>query len=82
VVIAALEFDLETLFLDHPDTETYTTTRDTYIDAAVQGSIGRQLPRFFAHAGVINMVLTTRTILTGAGLFQILLGEPRRRAPR
>ena len=45
--VAALEFDLGTTFLDHPDSQTTQIILDTFTDAAVQGRIGRQVPRLF-----------------------------------
>src|SRR5215467_9650284 len=43
--VGALEFDQETLFLDHPDPDTTRVILDTFAGAMVQGHIGRQLPR-------------------------------------
>jgi ubiquinone/menaquinone biosynthesis C-methylase UbiE len=49
--IAALEFDLGTVFLDHPDAELSETIRTSFTNAAVQGSTGRQLPRLLVAPG-------------------------------
>jgi hypothetical protein len=51
------------------------TTRiilDTFTDAAVQGRIGRQLPRLFALAGLTGMSVTPTVILSNAAFWRIL----------
>jgi SAM-dependent methyltransferase len=74
--IAALEFDAATMFLDHPDGEFWEVIRTTFIGMAVQGSIGRQLPRLFTDAGLSDVRTTPRVIPSGAGFFRGLLGHP------
>ena len=51
------------------------TTRiilDTFTDAAVQGRIGRQLPRLFTLAGLTDMSVTPTVILSNAAFWRIL----------
>jgi len=51
------------------------TTRiilDTFTDAAVQGRIGRHLPRLFTLAGLTDMSVTPTVILSNAAFWRIL----------
>jgi ubiquinone/menaquinone biosynthesis C-methylase UbiE len=70
--VAALEFDLGTTFLDHPDTQTTQMILDTFTDAAVQGRIGRQVPRLFRLAGLADVSVTPTAILGNAAFWRIL----------
>ena len=71
--VAALEFDLGTVFVDHPDVELSNTIRETFIGGATQGSMGRQLPRLFTHAGLVEIDVGARTVLSDCGFFHLLL---------
>jgi len=62
--VGALELDQETMFIDHPDIELFDTLRDSIISAMVQGAIGRQVPRLFVEAGLID-VQTAPHVITG-----------------
>jgi len=62
--VGALELDQETMFIDHPDTELFDTLRDSVIGAMAQSSIGRQVPRLFVEAGLID-VRTAPHVITG-----------------
>src|SRR5262249_41180484 len=73
--IAALEFDAGTMFLDHPDAKLTEAILSSFADAAVQGSIGRQVPRLFAEAGLIDVDAAPRVIRCGAGFFRLLLAH-------
>jgi len=70
--VAALEFDLGTTFLDHPDSQTTQIILGTFTDAAVQGRIGRQVPRLFRLAGLAGVSVTPTAILGNAAFWQIL----------
>jgi ubiquinone/menaquinone biosynthesis C-methylase UbiE len=70
--IAALEFDLGTTFLDHPDSETTQLILDTFTDSTVQGRIGRQLPRLFRLAGLTGISVTPTVILSNAPFWRAL----------
>lgn len=70
--IAALEFDLGTTFLDHPDRETTQLVLDTFTDSAVQGRIGRQLLRLFGLAGLTGISVTPTVILSNAPFWRAL----------
>jgi ubiquinone/menaquinone biosynthesis C-methylase UbiE len=70
--VASLEFDLGTTFLDHPDRETTRIILDTFTDAAVQGRIGRQLPRLFRLAGLTDVSITPTVVLSNASFWRIL----------
>jgi ubiquinone/menaquinone biosynthesis C-methylase UbiE len=73
--VGALEFDQETLFVDHPDPETTRIILDTFASAMVQGHIGRQLPRLFRAAGLTEVSVTPRVILGTAQFLQTLLHD-------
>lgn len=73
--MAALEFDAATMFLDHPDVEFWEVVRATFVSAAVQGSIGRQLPRLFTDAGLTDVRTASRVIPSDAGFWRQLLGH-------
>ena len=73
--VGVLEFDQETLFLDHPDPETTRIVLDTFAGAMVQGHIGRQLPRLFRAAGLTEMSVTPRVILGNAHFLRTLLQD-------
>ena len=71
--VGALEFDQETLFLDHPDPETTRIILDSFASAMVQGHIGRQLPRLFRASGLTDVSVTPRVILGKAPFLRTLL---------
>ena len=73
--VGVLEFDQETLFLDHPDPETTRVILDTFASAMVQGHIGRQLPRLFRAAGLADVSVTPRVILGKAQFLRTLLQD-------
>jgi len=73
--IAALEFDLGTLFIDHPDAELSETIRASFTHAAVQGSMGRQLQRLFVEVGLTDVDAAPRVISTSPSFFRLLLGH-------
>ncbi len=70
--IAALEFDLGTTFLDHPDSEITQLILDTFTDATIQGRIGRQLPRLFGLAGLTDVTITPTVILSNAHFWRAI----------
>ena len=70
--VAALEFDLGTTFLDHPDSQTTQIILDTFTDAAVQGRIGRQVPRLFRLADLADVSATPTAILGNGPFWRIL----------
>jgi hypothetical protein len=73
--IGALEFDQETIFIDHPDPETTRIILGTFASAAVQGQIGRQLPRLFRAAGLTQVSVTPRVILGNAQFWRALFHD-------
>jgi len=62
--VGALELDQETMFIDHPDVELFDIVRDSVISAMAQSSIGRQVPRLFVEAGLVD-VHTAPQVITG-----------------
>lgn len=73
--IGALEFDQGTTFLDHPDLETTRIILGAFTTAAVQGQMGRQLPRLFRAAGLTDVSVTPRVILGSVQLWRILFRD-------
>jgi SAM-dependent methyltransferase len=73
--IAALEFDLETMYLDHPDTELTGTIWGSYLRDAVQASMGRQLLRLFVSAGLTDVTSTPRVITNNPGFLRLAVGH-------
>jgi hypothetical protein len=73
--VGVLEFDQETLFLDHPDPGTTRIIADTFASAMVQGQIGRQLPRLFRTAGLTDVSAEPRVILGKAQFLRTLLQD-------
>lgn len=71
--IAVLEFDLGAAMVDHPDREMTRMILDTWADDAVQGWIGRQLPRLFRQAGLADMSVTPTVILADRQVTRMLL---------
>jgi len=71
--VGVLEFDQETLFLDHPDPQTTRIILDTFASAMAQGHIGRQLPRLFRAAGLTDVSVMPRVILGPAQFLRTLL---------
>ena len=73
--VGVLEFDQETLFLDHPDPQTTRIILDTFASAMAQGHIGRQLPRLFRAAGLTDVSVMPRVILGNAQFLRTLLHD-------
>jgi ubiquinone/menaquinone biosynthesis C-methylase UbiE len=61
--IGALELDQETMFIDHPDRELLETLRNSVSSAMLQSAIGRQVPRLFVDAGLIDVQTAPHVIL-------------------
>ena len=59
----ALELDQETMFIDHPDSELLDILRDSIISAMSQSAIGRQVPRLFVDAGLIDVQTASHVIV-------------------
>ena len=70
--VAVLELDLGTTFLDHPDSDTTRIILDTFTDIAVQGWIGRKVPRLFRCAGLTDVSVTPLVILSNPAFWRIL----------
>ena len=73
--VGVLEFDQEMAFLDHPDPETTRIILDTFADAAVQGHIGRQLPRLLRAAELTDVSVMPRVILGNAQFWRTLFHD-------
>ena len=74
--VAAVEFDLGTAMIDHPDRATTRLILTSSEDEAVQGWMGRQLPRLFRHAGLTGVSLTAAVILSDLTIARMLFRRP------
>jgi len=73
--IGVLEFDQETVFVDHPDTKTTQIILDTLASAMVQGRIGRQTPRLLRAAGLTDVTVTPWVNLGSPQFFRAILHD-------
>jgi ubiquinone/menaquinone biosynthesis C-methylase UbiE len=73
--IGVLEFDQETAFGDHPDTETTRIILDTFAGAMVQGRMGRQLPRLLRAAGLTDVTVMPWVNLASPQFFRNILHD-------
>ena len=73
--VGVLEFDQETAFGDHPDTETTRVILDTFASAMVQGRMGRQLPRWLRAAGLTDVTVTPVVNLASPQFFRAVIGD-------
>lgn len=74
--IAAVEFDVGTELIDHPDRATTKLILGSREDEALQGWIGRQLPRLFRQAGLTDVSVTPSVILADLTLARMLFRRP------
>ena len=73
--VGALELDQETMFIDHPDIELVDTLRDSIVSAMAQGAIGRQVPRLFVEAGLIDVQTAPHVITGDSHAYRLLLAH-------
>jgi SAM-dependent methyltransferase len=73
--VGALELDQETMFIDHPDTGLLDTLRDAINSAMVQSAIGRQVPRLFVEAGLIDVQTVPHVIVGDPRACQLQLAH-------
>lgn len=73
--VAALEFDLGTAMVDHPDRQTTRLILDSWADDATNGWMGRQLPRMFRQAGLTDLLVKPQVVLVGLTMLRTLLGR-------
>jgi ubiquinone/menaquinone biosynthesis C-methylase UbiE len=71
--VGALELDQETMFMDHPDTELLDKLRDSVNTAMTQAAIGRQVPRLFVEAGLIDVQTTPHVIVGTPHAYRLML---------
>ncbi|GAA2835667.1 methyltransferase domain-containing protein [Kitasatospora sp. CM 4170] len=72
----AFEFDLGTTVLDHPDRATTRTILDYVTDAALQGWIGRQLPRLYREAGFTEVTVHPHPVPNDFAFFLFTMRRP------
>jgi ubiquinone/menaquinone biosynthesis C-methylase UbiE len=73
--VGVLEFDQETAFVDHPDTETTRIILDTFASAMVQGRMGRQTPRLLRAAGLTEVTVLPGVNLGSPQFFRVILHD-------
>jgi ubiquinone/menaquinone biosynthesis C-methylase UbiE len=75
-VAVALEFDLGSTVVDHPDRATTRRILDGVTDAALDGWIGRQLPRLFREAGFVDVEAAPQMVFNDFEFFSFTLRRP------
>jgi SAM-dependent methyltransferase len=73
--IAALEFDLATMYLDHPDPDLTETIWASYLHETVQTSMGRQLHRLFVNAGLSQVSSAPRVVTNNPHFIRLAVGH-------
>jgi SAM-dependent methyltransferase len=72
--VGALELDMGTMLLDHPDRAVTQTVLSASADSMAQPWMGRQLPRLFREAGLTGLSVDLIVILSGPENFRAQLG--------
>lgn len=80
--VAAFEFDLGTSVLDHPDRVLTRTLLDYVTDCALQGWIGRQLPRIYREAGFTAVTVEPHWVPSDFEFFMFTMRRPLAQAVR
>lgn len=74
--VAVFEFDLGLTVLDHPDRRLTEVILGGVAEGALDGWLGRQVPRFFRSAGLGNVRVSARMIFSGYGYFRFVMRGP------
>lgn len=74
--VVAFEFDLGTTVIDHPDRDTTRTVFDYIADVALQGWVGRQLPRLYREAGFTDLEVKPHVVFNGYPFFEFTMRRP------
>jgi SAM-dependent methyltransferase len=80
--VAAFEFDLGTGVLDHPDRTVTRAILDYVTDSALQGWIGRQLPRLYGEAGFVDVMVKPQWVPSDYDFFMFTMRRPLAQAAR
>jgi SAM-dependent methyltransferase len=72
--VGALEMDLGTMLLDHPDRAVTQAVFSALADSMAQPWMGRQLPRLFREAGLTGLSVDPIVILSGPENFRAQIG--------
>ena len=72
--VGALEMDLGTVLLDHPDRAVTQAVLSASADSMAQPWMGRQLPRLFREAGLTGVSVDPIVILSGPENFRAQVG--------
>jgi ubiquinone/menaquinone biosynthesis C-methylase UbiE len=70
--VGAMEIDLGTVVLDHPDQHLTQTVLDAFRESAAQPWMGRQLQRLFREAGLTGVTVDPIAFLAGYDVFAVL----------
>ena len=73
--VVVLDFDWDTLIIDHPDKETTRTIVLSYSDSIRNGWIGRQLPRLFKEQGLTGLSIDPVQVFVHYALAELFLGS-------
>lgn len=74
--VVAFEFDLGAGVLDHPDQAATRTILDYVTDAALQGWIGRRLPRLYRDGGFQEVMTETQWVPSDYAFFMFTMRRP------
>lgn len=74
--VAAFEFDLGASILDHPDRTVTRKILEYVTDSALQGWIGRQLPRIYAEAGFTKVTAEPQWVPSDYDFFMFTMRRP------
>ena len=70
------DFDLGTTVLDHPDRATTRTILDGITDAALDGWVGRSIPRLLRRSGFTDVEVRPRVVLSNHSFFLYVVRRP------
>lgn len=73
--VVVLDFDWDTLIIDHPDQEATRTIIRSYSDSIRNGWIGRQLPRLLKEQGLAAITVDPVQVFVHYALAELFLGS-------
>lgn len=74
--VAVFEFDLGLTVIDHPYRRLTEKILDGVAEGALNGWLGRQVPRFFRTSGLGNVQVSARMIFSDYGFFRFVMRGP------
>jgi ubiquinone/menaquinone biosynthesis C-methylase UbiE len=72
--VSVFDFDWDTMVIDSPHREVTRTVVQSFSDHMKNGWIGRQLPRYFRQAGLVDVSVATRVLFPPFPFFEMLVG--------